>query len=49
MLWTLITLLLIFWVIGLALKVAAGAIHLLLLIALALVVYNLVSRRRTSV
>ncbi len=49
MLWTLITLLLIFWVIGLALKVAAGAIHLLLLIALGLIVFNLVSGRRRSV
>jgi uncharacterized membrane protein YtjA (UPF0391 family) len=45
MLWTLIVLLLIFWVLGLAFKVAAGAIHLLLVIALVLFIVNLVSGR----
>ena len=49
MLWTVIVLLLIFWVIGLALKLAAGVIHLLLLIALVLIVVNFLSGRRTSV
>ena len=49
MLWTLIALLLIFWIIGLALKVATGMIHLLLVIALVLFVVNLVSGRRSSV
>ena len=37
MLWTLIVLLLVFWALGLAFKVAAGAIHILLVIALVLV------------
>jgi len=45
MLWTLIVLLLVFWVLGLAFKVAAGIIHLLLVIALVLVLVNLVSGR----
>ncbi len=45
MLWTLVVLLLIFWVLGLTFKVAAGAIHLLLVIALVLFVVNLVSGR----
>lgn len=49
MLWTLIALLLILWIIGLALKVAAGAIHILLVVALVLFLVHLVSGRRTSV
>ena len=48
MLWTLIVLLLIFWVLGLAFKIAAGFIHILLVIALILFIVNLVSGRRTS-
>jgi hypothetical protein len=49
MLWTLIVLLLVFWVLGLAFKVAAGFIHVLLVIAVVLVLVNLISGRRTSV
>jgi uncharacterized membrane protein YtjA (UPF0391 family) len=49
MLWTLIVLLLILWTLGLAFKVAAGAIHILLVIALVMLIVNLVSGRRTSV
>jgi Family of unknown function (DUF5670) len=49
MLWTLVVLLLILWALGLAFKVAAGAIHILLVVALVLIVVNLVSGRRTSV
>jgi hypothetical protein len=49
MLWTLMVLLLIFWALGLAFKVAAGVIHLLLVIALLLFIVNLVSGRRTTV
>jgi len=48
MLWTLIAILLIFWVIGLAFKIAAGFIHILLVIALVLFLVNLVTGRRTS-
>ena len=36
MLWTLIVLLVVFWVLGLAFKVAAGLIHVLLVIAVVL-------------
>jgi uncharacterized membrane protein YtjA (UPF0391 family) len=49
MLWTLVVLLLIFWALGLAFKIAAGVIHVLLVIALVLIIVNLVSGRRTSV
>ena len=38
-----------FWVFGLAFKVAAGAIHILLVIAIVLFIVNLVSGRRTRV
>ena len=49
MLWTLVVLLLILWALGLAFKIAAGAIHILLVIAVVLIIVNLVSGRRTSV
>jgi uncharacterized membrane protein YtjA (UPF0391 family) len=49
MLWTLIVLLLVFWVLGFAFKVAAGAIHILLVVALVLFIVQLVSGRRTQV
>jgi uncharacterized membrane protein YtjA (UPF0391 family) len=49
MLWTLIVLLVIFWILGLAFKIAAGAIHILLVVALVLFIVQLVTGRRTSV
>jgi len=49
MLWTLIVLLLLFWVLGLAFNVAGGIIHVLLVIALVLFLVNLISGRRTVV
>jgi uncharacterized membrane protein YtjA (UPF0391 family) len=49
MLWTLMVLLIVFWALGLAFKIAAGAIHLLLVIALVLFLVNLVSGRTTRV
>ena len=49
MLWTLVVLLLILWALGLAFKVAAGAIHILLVVAIVLVIVNLISGRRASV
>jgi uncharacterized membrane protein YtjA (UPF0391 family) len=47
MLWTLIVLLLVFWVLGFAFEVAGGIIHVLLVIALVLFLVNLVTGRRT--
>jgi hypothetical protein len=47
MLWTLIVLLLVFWALGLAFKVAAGLIHILLVIAIVLFLVNIISGRRT--
>jgi hypothetical protein len=49
MLWTLVILLLLFWVIGFAFDVAGGIIHVLLVIALVLFLVNLISGRRTIV
>lgn len=49
MLWILIVALLFFWVLGMAFEVAAGLIHLLLVVALVIFVVNLLSGRRTTV
>jgi uncharacterized protein DUF5670 len=48
MLWTLVVLLLIFWALGLAFKVASGLIHILLVIALVVVVFRLLSGRKVA-
>jgi hypothetical protein len=47
MLWTLIVLLLLFWVLGFAFDVAGGIIHVLLVIAVVMFLVNLVTGRRT--
>jgi uncharacterized membrane protein YtjA (UPF0391 family) len=49
MLWTIVVLLLIFWLLGFAFDVAGGIIHVLLVIALVLFVVNLITGRRTTV
>ena len=49
MLWTLLVLLLLFWVLGFALNVAGGIIHVLLVIAVVLFLVNLISGRRTVI
>ncbi len=49
MLWTLIVLLLLFWLIGFAFDVAGGVIHILLVIALVMFLVNLISGRRKIV
>ena len=49
MLWTLIVLLLVFWLLGFAFDVAGGIIHVLLVIALVLFLVNMISGRRTVV
>jgi hypothetical protein len=46
MLWTLAVILLVLWALGLAFKVASGLIHVLLVIALVIVVFRLISGRR---
>ena len=49
MLWTLIVLLLLFWVLGFSFHVAGGIIHVLLVIAVILFLVNLISGRRTAI
>lgn len=49
MLWTLVVLLVVFWLLGFAFNVAGNIIHVLLVIALVLFLVNLISGRRTVV
>ena len=46
MLWTIVVILLILWLLGFGLHVGGGLIHLLLVVALVVVVFNLISGRR---
>ncbi|WP_017185692.1 lmo0937 family membrane protein [Alkalibacillus haloalkaliphilus] len=47
MLWTIITLILIIWLIGLVLEIAGGLIHLLLVIAGIIFIYQLLTGKRS--
>jgi len=49
MLWTLIGLLLLFWLLGFAFHIAGGIIHVLLVIAVVLFLVNMISWRRTPI
>jgi hypothetical protein len=46
MLWTIVVILLLFWALGLAVDIAGGVIHVLLVIALVVVLFRLLSGRR---
>ncbi len=48
MLWAVFAILLLFWVLGLSFDIAGNLIHILLVIALIALVYNLVVGRRSS-
>ncbi|MGH2510646.1 MAG: lmo0937 family membrane protein [Ktedonobacteraceae bacterium] len=45
--WTIIVVLFVFWLLGLVLHIGGSLIHLLLVIALILVVYNLIMHSRS--
>jgi Family of unknown function (DUF5670) len=47
MLWTIFVVLLILWVLGFSFHVAGSLIHLLLVVALIVLVFNLISGRRS--
>ncbi len=49
MLWTLFVILLVLWLAGFSFHVAGGLIHLLLVFALIVLVYNLVTGSRAAV
>lgn len=47
MLWTFVVLLLILWALGMSFKIAAGFVHILLVLAFVLMIANLLAARRT--
>jgi hypothetical protein len=46
MLWTIFVILLVLWVLGFSLHIAGGLIHLLLVLAVIMLIYNLIVGRR---
>ena len=48
MLWTIVALLAILWLLGFSFQVGGGLIHLLLVVALVAVVFNVLSGRRLA-
>jgi hypothetical protein len=48
MLWTVVAILLALWIFGLLLKIAGALINLLLLVALVVIVYRLITGRRST-
>ena len=49
MLWTIVALLLILWVLGFTFSVGGSLIHLLLVVALVVFIFNLIAGRRSIV
>jgi len=48
MLWTIIAVLLILWLLGFSLHIAGGLIHLLLVVAVAVLIFQLITGRRAA-
>jgi uncharacterized protein DUF5670 len=48
MIWTVLAILLILWLLGFSLHVGGGLIHLLLVVAVVVVLFNLITRRRIA-
>ncbi len=46
MLWTIFVILVILWLLGFSLHVGGALIHILLVIAVVVLIYNLIARRR---
>jgi hypothetical protein len=46
MLWTIVVILLVLWLLGFTMRVAGGLIHILLVIALVVVVFQMLTGRR---
>ena len=46
MLWTIIVILFVLWLLGFSFQIGGGLIHLLLVIAVVILIYNLISGRR---
>jgi len=48
MLWTIAGILLVLWLLGFSMHIGGGLIHTLLVIAIVVFLFNLISRRRSS-
>ena len=48
MLWTIVAIFLILWLLGFTLHIGGGLIHLLLVVAVVVFIFNLVSGRRAA-
>jgi hypothetical protein len=48
MLWTIFVILLVLWLLGFSFHIGGGLIHLLLVIAVVVLVFNLITSRRTA-
>ena len=48
MLWTIVVILLVLWLLGFSFHIAGGLIHLLLVVALVVLIFNLVTGRRAT-
>jgi len=48
MLWTVLVVILVLWLLGFSLHLGGGLIHLLLVVALIVLVFNLISGRRSA-
>jgi len=46
MLWTIFVVILILWLLGFSLHIAGGLIHILLVVAVIVLIYNLITGRR---
>ena len=49
MLWTLFVIVLVLWLLGFSFHIAGGMIHLLLIVALIILVFNLLAGRRSAI
>jgi len=48
MLWTIFVIVVVLWLLGFSMHIGGGLIHLLLIVALIILVFNLISGRRGS-
>lgn len=48
MLWTVFVVILVLWLLGFSFHIAGGLIHLLLVLALVILIFNLISGRRRA-
>ncbi|MGJ5818334.1 lmo0937 family membrane protein [Paludibaculum fermentans] len=49
MLWTIVAVMLVLWLLGFSMSVGGSLIHLLLVVALVAIVFNLITGRRSAI